>query len=226
MKKLNKKRRFVIFLLTEILLLVLAFVFSLLFGSQNLFGMENQQLAKNICLKIRLPRSILVALSGMLLAGSGCIFQSFFRNPLAESGVLGVTSGATLGAVLSFLIPISFSFARLSVMSFFSFFGAIISGLLVFVFTQRNKSFSSSASIILTGTALGTFFSAMTSIILIARQTALQSVYAWILGSFSGRGWNEVRFIIFPAAISFILFGFCSRFLDILSTGEKSSQSL
>ncbi len=228
MKKsaLKKSTRFVLFLVVEIVLLALSFVFSLCLGSQNLFSMENSELARNICLKIRLPRSILAMVSGMLLAGSGCIFQGFFRNPLAESGVLGVTAGATLGAVFSFLLPFTLAFVRLSLMSLFAFLGAIVSGLLVFAFTQKNKSFSSSSAMILVGTALGTFFSAITSIILIAKQSALHSVYAWILGSFSGRGWNEVKFVAIPAIISFVLFFFCSRFLDVLSTGEKSAQSL
>ncbi|MCR4790422.1 MAG: iron ABC transporter permease [Treponemataceae bacterium] len=218
--------KFIIFLLIEIVLLIACFVLSLCLGSQNIFKMENKALAKSIFLQLRLSRSILVLLSGMLLAGSGCIFQGFFRNPLAESGVMGITAGATLGAVLSFLFPFSLAFLRLSLMSFFAFLGALLSGLLVFIFTQKNRSFSSSSAMILVGTALGTFFSAITSIILIARQSALHSVYAWILGSFSGRGWDEVKFILIPALVCFVLFFFCSRFLDVLSTGEKSAQSL
>ena len=222
----KKSARFGIFFAILLILLVLAFALSLVAGSQNLFSLENKELAKNILIKIRLPRTILAMLSGMLLAGGGCIFQGFFRNPLAESGVLGITAGATLGVVLSFLLPFSFAFARLSAMSFFAFLGAIVSGLLIFVFTQRNRQFASSAAMILTGTALGTFFSALTSIILIAKQNHLHTVYAWILGSFSGRGWAEVKFIALPAAVSFVLFIFCARFLDVLSTGEQSAQSL
>jgi len=224
--KSGSKSRFAIFVTIELILLSVCFVFSLCVGSQNLFSMDSSALAKSILLKIRLPRSILVLLSGMLLAGSGCIFQGFFRNPLAESGVLGVTAGATLGVVISFLLPPILTFRFFQPMTIFAFFGAVISGLLVFAFTQKNRNFSSSASMILTGTALGTFFSAMTSLILIAKQSRLQTVYAWILGSFSGRGWNEVCFISIPALISFVLFGICSRFLDVLSTGELSSQSL
>ena len=145
---------------------------------------------------------------------------------MAESGVLGVTAGAALGVVFSFLLPFSFAFARLSMMSLFAFFGAVISGLLIFIFTYRNKNYATSSSMILTGTALGTFFSALTSIILIAKQNHLHTVYAWILGSFSGRGWTEVKFIILPSLISFVLFGLCAKFLDVLSTGEESAQSL
>ena len=218
--------RFLLFCIGGTILLALTFTLSLAVGSQNLFSMENRELAKNICLKIRLPRSILALLSGMLLAGSGCIFQGFFRNPLAESGVLGITAGATLGVVLSFLLPISVAFANLSMMSLFAFLGAVLAGLLIFIFTQHNKEFATSSAMILTGTALGTFFSALTSIILIARQNQLHTVYAWILGSFSGRGWTEVKFILIPSAVCFILFAFCSRFLDVLSTGEISAQSL
>lgn len=223
---MKSKKRFLIFLFSEILLLILAFVISLCIGSENIFKMENSNLAKNIILKIRLPRTILAMVSGMLLAGSGCIFQGFFRNPLAESGVLGVTAGATLGVVLSFFLPASFAFAFFNPMTIFAFLGAVLSGVLIFAFTYKNRAFSSSSAMILTGTALGTFFSAITSIILIAQQNRLHTVYAWILGSFSGRGWAEVKFISIPTVICFILFAFCSKFLDILATGEISAQSL
>ena len=239
--KILEKNKFLIILFSLIILLITSFIVSICVGSQKIslndllqiFNFQKQDnidnkilMLKNIILKIRIPRSLLVMFTGFTLAGAGCIFQGFFRNPLAEPGIMGVTSGATLGAVCSLLLPSFFVFKFIQPISFFAFIGAILSGLIIFLLSKKANGFTSSSSVILTGTALGTLFSSITSIILLSKQNQLHSIYVWLLGSFSGKGWNEFYFLIIPFCVSLIMIFISGKYLDLLSVGEISAQTL
>jgi iron complex transport system permease protein len=239
--KILKKNKFLIILFSLIILLITSFIVSICVGSQKIslndllqiLNLEKQEnidnkilMLKNIIVKIRIPRSLLVMFTGFTLAGAGCIFQGFFRNPLAEPGIMGVTSGATLGAVCSLLLPSFFVFKFIQPISFFAFIGAILSGLIIFLLSKKANGYTSSSSVILTGTALGTLFSSITSIILLSKQNQLHSIYVWLLGSFSGKGWNEFYFLIIPFCVSLIMIFISGKYLDLLSVGEISAQTL
>ena len=192
----NKKDFFIILILFFIILFI-SFIVSICVGSQKIsfenflqiIGLKNSEpsdvkilMQKNILTQIRFPRSLLVMFSGFVLAGSGCVFQGFFRNSLAEPGILGISSGATLGAVLSLLLPTFFTFKFIQPIALFAFLGAIFSGIIIFLLSLKSNSFTSSSSVILTGTALGTFFSSITSIILLSKQNQLHSICGrWFL---------------------------------------------
>jgi iron complex transport system permease protein len=131
-----------------------------------------------------------------------------------------------LGAVCSLLLPSFFVFKFIQSISFFAFIGAILSGLIIFLLSKKANGFTSSSSVILTGTALGTLFSSITSIILLSKQNQLHSIYVWLLGSFSGKGWNEFYFLIIPFCVSLIMIFISGKYLDLLSVGEISAQTL
>lgn len=204
--------------------LIAVFILSLALGAEKLpfktiFGGGDK--FQNIILwNIRLPRSLLVLLTGILLGGSGAVFQLFFRNPLAEPGIMGISSGATLGAVcasvLGFGIGINVS----------AFIGAILAGAFVTALAFSRAGRNSSIMLLLCGTALGTLYSSTSSMILLTGNKELHSIYSWILGSFSGRSWKELYFIIIPAVISIIMMFCISRPLDLLTGGEKTAASL
>ena len=204
--------------------LIAVFILSLALGAEKLpfktiFGGGDK--FQNIILwNIRLPRSLLVLLTGILLGGSGAVFQLFFRNPLAEPGIMGISSGATLGAVcasvLGFGIGINVS----------AFIGAILAGAFVTALAFSRAGRNSSIMLLLCGTALGTLYSSTSSMILLTGNKELHSIYSWILGSFSGRSWKELYFIVIPAVISIIMMFCISRPLDLLTGGEKSAASL
>jgi len=175
-----------------------------------------------------LPRSLLVLLTGVLLGGSGAVFQLFFRNPLAEPGIMGISSGATLGAVLADTLGIgalSFNFV-ISPLNIFAFCGAILAGVIVTILASGKSREISSVMILLCGTALGTLYSAISSLLLLVSDKEMRSIYSWILGSFNGRGWNEFWFILIPAVISIIMMIAMANPLDLLTGGEKSAASL
>lgn len=177
--------------------------------------------------KIRLPRIALCVLCGALLGGTGAVFQGFFRNPLADCGIMGVSSGASFGAVLSgiFTFPILSEFLVIAPISVFAFFGASLSCFCVFIFSKVFKE-SSSVSLLLSGTAVGTFFSSITSIILLTQKENFHAFYSWTMGSFNAKTWNDFFIILIPSILSFVLLPLCAKHLDVLICGEKSAISL
>lgn len=202
---------------------ILSFIGSILFGAQKISVNEIfvQGTFTNLILtKIRIPRTLLACFTGALLAGTGACFQMYFRNPITEPGIMGVSSGATLGAVIA-----SCFFSGVFI-NIGAFLGAVAAGFLVLFLSGTITRKSSSVTILLCGTALSSIYSAFTAIILSLNNTHLQTMYMWMLGSFSGRGWKEINFILIPSAVSVIILFICSRPLDLLSGGETTASSL
>ena len=238
----------------SIIILAVCFVLALCFGAEKIniseafAWMQNpsssDKFTQIIIWQLRLPRAILVLLTGILLGGSGAVFQLFFRNPLAEPGIMGISSGATLGAVTASTIIAAGSvvaspavsatssilskgiFAFISPVNFCAFLGAILAGAFVttLAFTRSGKN--SSIMLLLCGTALGTLYSAISSIIILSSSKELHSIYTWILGSFNGRGWKELLFILPASIISVVIMMMISHPLDLLTCGEKTASSL
>ncbi|MGN0756498.1 FecCD family ABC transporter permease [Treponema sp.] len=207
------------------IILAASIFFSLIFGAEQIKVTElfcnGDSFSKIIFFNIRLPRTILCLIAGITLAGNGSVFQLFFRNPLAEPGIMGVSSGATLGAVLASCIGI-FNTTFFSSLQLGSFLGALISGIIVIAIAGKK----SPSTLLLCGTALGTLYSAFSSILLSLNDRQLHSIYMWMLGSFSGRGWEEILFILPPFLGAVAIFCRCIFKLDILSCGEINAISL
>ncbi len=228
----SKTRQLIYTLLTMGALLAIVII-SLFFGAEkihfeNLFlATVEKSIEHIIVFDIRLPRILLSALCGMLLGGSGAVFQGFFRNPLADSGLVGISSGATLGAVLSIFLPLSIlSSSVLSPIVIFAFIGALCSAILVYILSYKLSGSNGTVMMLLIGTSLSALLSAIISILLLLRYQELHQVYVWTLGSFNGRGWDEIALISFPSLCAIVLLFFCIRPLDVLSAGEQSAQSL
>lgn len=202
-------------------------------GARNIFFSELKNIffdktsfLYTIIFSLRLPRSILAMISGALLAGSGACFQMFFRNSLAEPGIIGVSAGATLGAVVAQTFGLSsIFFGLIAPINIFAFIGSLLSGVIIVVVSSKSGKHNST-TLLLCGTAFGTFYSSISSIILLTKNQNLHGIYTWILGSFNGRGWNEVKFIILPAVISILFMILSSRKLDVMIGGENSAESL
>ena len=219
------------------ILLAISVILALMLGAEKVslaavFG-QGDKFENIILWQLRLPRVLLVFITGLLLGGSGAVFQLFFRNPLAEPGIMGISSGATLGAVIASIVPGVMALtgrgglgAFISPVNLCAFVGALGAGVLVtsLAFSRRGKA--SSVMLLLCGTALGTLYSSLSSMLLLTCNKELHSIYTWILGSFNGRGWNELFFIAVPAAVSIVLMFCVVRPLDLLTGGEKSAAAL
>lgn len=234
-----RKKSFFLFFFVSVLILAAAFVISLCLGAERLdffkttvslfSGHADYKTA--ILFNLRLPRSLLVLLTGILLGGSGAIFQLFFRNPLAEPGILGISSGATLGAVIATFFGLYgtgdfFLFKIISPINLFAFCGALLSGIIVTLLALTNYGRNSSVMLLICGTALGTLYSSLSSLILLSGKKELHTIYTWILGSFNGRGWNELVFILIPSAAAILIMFLICTPLDLLNGGEQTALSL
>lgn len=189
----------------------------------SIFSNKLSSIDYTIITKIRLPRILISILCGALLAGTGAVFQGFFRNPLADSGIMGLSSGATFGAVLSGLIPLG-TFALVSRVSVFAFAGALLSALCVYAVSKIFRE-RSSVTLLLSGTAIGTFFSAVASILILTHQRDLHSFFAWTCGSFNSKGWNELLVFAVPSVIALVMLQLSARHLDVLVCGEDSAKA-
>ncbi|MGA2819761.1 MAG: iron ABC transporter permease [Anaerolineales bacterium] len=195
---------------------------------------------RTIVLEIRLPRTVLVALVGAGLAGSGAAYQGLFRNPLADPYLLGVASGAGLGAVLAMSWegpggePV---FARLgaSVGLYFvpavAFAGALVTVFLVYRIarTRQDRSGvpdSHLSYLILAGVAIGAFASAATSFLILRFQGDLQRAIVWMLGGYALGGWEPVWASLPYIVVGLIALSLLGRALNVLQFGEEQALQL
>lgn len=230
-------KRDIIWKILSPILLVFSVILALMLGAEKVslaavFG-QGDKFENIILWQLRLPRLLLVFLTGILLGGSGAVFQLFFRNPLAEPGIMGISSGATLGAVIASIVPGVMALTGrggvgtlISPVNLCAFAGALLAGVFVTSLAFSRGGKSSSVMLLLCGTALGTLYSSVSSMLLLTCNKELHSIYTWILGSFNGRGWNEVIFILIPAAASIVLMFCVARPLDLLTGGEQSAAAL
>jgi len=176
--------------------------------------------------ELRLARTLLAAVAGAALGASGAVLQGLFRNPLADPYSLGVSSGASLGAVAAIArgpaVGLSFPGATETA----AFFGAIAAGALVYAVASINRRTAPTAALLLAGTAIGSFLSAFVSLIVTLNGKDLHAVFFWMLGGFGGKGWRDLATALPAAALSFIGALALARPLDILGAGEEAAGNL
>lgn len=172
----------------------------------------------------RAPRVVLAALVGTGLAVSGVVLQAVVANPLADPYVLGVSSGASLGAVLVITLT-SGALGGLGVSSA-AFLGAVGAVVLVFLLGQRGGRLAPTR-LVLSGVAVGYLFLAATSYLqLRATPTELRTVMFWMLGSVAGAQWGQlpiVSTVVLTTTVALALFG---RQLNVLLAGDESATAL
>jgi iron complex transport system permease protein len=180
--------------------------------------------------QIRLPRVLLGALVGAMLAGGGAAYQGVFRNPLADPYLLGVAAGAGLGATA--VIITGGSPALLPAAAFGGAVGAV--GLTYSLGAgagRRGEDAPSrgavgTASILLAGVAVAALLTAAQTYLQQAHTQALQSIYSWILGGLSGATWSQVRLIIPYVVVAAAVLLAHRRLLDVLRVGETEAGAL
>jgi iron complex transport system permease protein len=191
-------------------------------GLQDFFNGE-QSLAANVVGQIRLPRLILAIVIGATLGMSGAAMQGLLRNPLADPGVLGVSSGAAFGAIVTLYFGIAAS-------AWYWLPGAAIIGALftLFMVYVLAGMHSSILALILAGTAMSSIMVAFIAVALNFAPSlyAMQEIVFWLLGSLANRHFDHVYIALPLAVISWIMMLSRSRFLDALSLGEDSARSL
>ncbi|MBQ41302.1 MAG: hypothetical protein CME15_02470, partial [Gemmatimonadetes bacterium] len=150
--------------------------------------------------EIRPPRVALAVLVGAALALSGAVMQGLFQNPMADPYIIGVSSGAALGASTALSLSLNFWFLGIHSVSVFAFGGALLIALLVYGISIRDGR-TPTTVLLLTGIAIGSLAAALTSLLLITSSRAdLHRILFWLMGSLSSRRWEHVQ-MIWPYAL-------------------------
>ena len=181
-----------------------------------------------VIMSIRLPRVIMGAMIGAALAVSGAVMQGLFRNPLADPGIVGVSAGASLGAVAiivlggTVLAPYS-EFAGANALPFAAFLGGLASTYILYSIATRERR-TSVATMLLAGIALGAFALAMTGLLIfVADDLQLRQISFWSLGSLAGATWEKVVSVI-PIILSALFASiYLVRGLNALALGEAAA---
>ncbi|WP_062108402.1 FecCD family ABC transporter permease [Bacillus niameyensis] len=189
-----------------------------IFGNHLLHLPTNpDQMLSNIVMNIRLPRVLLAGFVGGSLAMAGAAFQGLLRNPLADPYTLGVSSGASVGAVIVIFFQISLPFIGLFTLPLFSILAAFITIFIVLFFARSIEPSMKVETIILTGIIFSSFLGAFLSLMIALSGEELRQIIGWLLGSVSMRGWSYV-WIILP-------FFLIASFLLMLNAGELNAMS-
>ena len=180
----------------------------------------------NIIWLIRFPRVLMGFFVGAGLAVVGATMQALVRNPLADPYILGISSGASVGAVMVLAFG-AFAFAGIYAISVGAFFGAILTFLTVFLLARSNGRLHP-ARLILAGVAVAYFFSGLTSFIILTsdNRELARTVLAWLLGSLAGTNWSELTL---PASALFfgsVYLVLQARGLNALIVGDETAATL
>ncbi|QPR66731.1 iron ABC transporter permease [Lysinibacillus sp. FSL H8-0500] len=191
-----------------------------------LWNQTVDETAANIFWKIRLPRVLLAGLVGASLAIAGAAFQGLLKNPLADPYTLGVSSGASVGAVMTIFFSISIPMAGLYALPIFSMLGAILTMIIVMTFARAVDRSLKMETLILTGVIFSSFLGSLISLMIALSGEELRQVVSWLLGSVSMRGWPYVQMIIPFVLIGSLMLWTQRRELNVLLYGEERAKHL
>lgn len=180
---------------------------------------------QTIIWSIRLPRVLLGVLVGASLSIAGAAFQGMFKNPMADPFVIGISSGAALGASIAIILRVRVPFVGISGISIFAFVGALITVFVVYNIS-RIKNKVPVTTLLLAGIAIGQFLTAIMSFLMVIYSNDMAKIIYWTMGSLAGKGWEPLIRIFLPVIISIVLINFFARDLNIMLTGEDSAKSL
>jgi len=178
-------------------------------------------LDRAVLFEIRLPRIVLCALVGGLLSIAGAGYQGVFRNPLVDSGMLGASAGAGLGATLAIVYLGGAGPSAVPVAAFAGSVGGVAVAYLTGAAGGRGT-----ATLLLAGVAVGMFLTALQTFVLQRSAQDLQAVYSWLLGSLSGATWQQCAEILPYSAVSITVVLLHGRHLDVLSVGDEEARAL
>lgn len=239
---MNRKRKeipLVLFMSVGIPILFIAVIISVAFGAVRydpidilrLFALKTRLInsaelpggMEMAVLMIRMPRVISAVVAGAGLAISGAVMQGVFRNPLAEPGLLGVSSGSGLGT----LIAMSTGIASFYILPAFAFAGAMTAVGIILILSVFSGARTSTVTLIMSGMAVSAMFGALISVVLtVSNQYQVSSYIFWTMGGLVNRRWEHVAAMFGPVVLTMVLMVFSSRKLDVLLLGDEEAKAL
>jgi iron complex transport system permease protein len=174
---------------------------------------------QTIIWELRLPRALLAACVGAKLAVAGSAYQGLFRNPLAEPYIIGTASGAALGVTLVIVCQWT------AAVPLGAFCGALVAAGLTYGLSTVVRV-QSLVGLLLTGVAVGTMLNATVWVLMVWNDQDLGRIIAWLLGSFSGRGWSELARVLPWLLVGLLGLWLLARPLDALAEGTEVARGL
>lgn len=228
--------------LLSTLLLLAAFTFSVALGAVfippvTIFRILASQLSglniipdwpasfSAIILAVRLPHTVLVVLTGAALGSSGAAYQGLFRNPLADPYLIGVASGAGLGAVFSMALNWPTNLFGFYLIPIGAFVGAILTVVLVYNLA-RVDGLVPLTTLILAGVAIGAFASALTSFLMLRTELQLHRAISFLLGGSPIAGWDPVIATLPYMLVGMGLLIVSGHMLNVLQFGEEEAKQM
>ena len=227
--------------LTSTTLLILVLLVSIMVGSvfipvENIFRVLGNTISRTptpdslksitaILIKLRIPRVVLIALTGAALSGSGAAYQGLFRNPLADPYLIGVASGAGLGAVIAMSFNWPYKIGNMLLIPLAAFAGALFTVWLVTQLAKVRQTIPIT-NLILAGVAISSFFTAFTSLLMLFSDDELHRALSWLLGGGTISGWQPVISMLPYLLIGGTLLIFMGHPLNVLQFGEEQAQQL
>ncbi len=219
--------------LSSLLLLFIAILLSLAIGSVFLPPSElwavltggGAETSRQILWSIRLPRTVLIMLTGAALGGSGAAYQGLFRNPLADPFLIGVASGAGLGAVIAMSVKWPYSFWGLMAIPMAAFIAALLTVFIVYWLARVGKTVPTT-NLVLAGVAFSSFATSLTSFLMLRSTGEVRRALGWLLGGASQSGWTAILAITPYLLIGLGILLFSGYALNLLQFGDEQAQQL
>lgn len=219
-------------LLLLLILFVAGILISLLKGPvptnfKDLFNLflRNDKTYASIIIDLRLSRALLAFLVGASLSLSGAILQGYFQNPMAGPFVVGVSSGASFGAVLSIFLGLNMTVFVFSLQSIFAFVSGFMIVSFVYLLSQRKGIFKVE-TLLLTGIALGALASALTSFLIFFKSESYEQAVFWLLGSFALADWKQITAVAPYLFLCLVVAQWLAKDMNLLVLGDETAQSL
>ena len=213
--------------LLMVLLLLAAILFSIRVGSVsvsyrdiiNAFQSDAKGVAA-IVRDIRLPRIFLAVIVGANLAVSGVLLQGVMQNLMADPGITGISSGASVVVMIVMLYFPGAAAGR----PLLGFLGGVLACILIYSLAWKKGL--SAIRIVLAGVAVNSMLGGVTSMISLLNSESLSGVLSWLNGELGKKGWDQVQSVFIYSIIGLVLAFLCSRCCDLLALGDKNTKSL
>ena len=177
-----------------------------------------------ILFQLRLPRVLLAAVVGAALAVSGTMFQGLFRNPLADPAIIGVSSGAALGAILV-IVSAGAGALGLFGVPLAAFGGALLTAFLVYRLARIGPAVHV-ATLLLAGIAVAAVISSLMSLVMSFSGQQIRDIYGWLLGGLVGRSWSSLTAVTPLVALGVVAAAASAHDLNLLALGEERAAQL
>ncbi|MEA4854116.1 MAG: iron ABC transporter permease [Christensenella sp.] len=230
---LKRNVKFKAMILTLVLGSIAAFLCAFFVGSSGFSFREFAQVVdgsassavSQIFFNIRLPRAIGAFFVGAALAVSGCCLQGVFKNPMADPFVLGISSGAALGATIAMTFVLGTTLYGAGTIAVMSFAGALLAIFVVYNIS-RIRGKVSTFSLLLSGFAISALLSALIYLIMLLNRDKMENVILWNMGSLANMTWDKIWIAMPAILVCSTLLMFYAKPLNILLNGDEVSRSL